>query len=108
MQAVLTVFCWYCVLESESFLLLNFRREMAKRSCNEAFKLVFTELDGEPKCVVSLKVLSTESIKQNKLQRHFETNHLNCVDKPVEFFKRKLKSVQGQRNVMTAFTTKTN
>lgn len=61
---------------------------------------------GKPKCAVSLKVLSTESIHENKLQCHLETNHLNCLDKPVEFFERKLKLIQGRRNVMTAFTTK--
>ena len=78
---------------------------MAKRSYNEAFlKLGFTELDGKPKCVVCLKVLSAESMKKNKLQRHLEKNHPNCVNKPAEFFERKLKSIQGQRNVMTAFT----
>ena len=50
---------------------------MAKRSYSEAIlKLGFTVLNGKPKCVVCLKVLSTESIKKNKLQRHFETNYL--------------------------------
>ena len=53
---------------------------MAKRSFNEAFlKLGFTELDGKPKCVVCLKVLSAESMKKNKLQRHLEKNHANYV-----------------------------
>ena len=39
---------------------------MAKRSYKEAFlKLGFTELDGKPKCVICLKVLSAESMKEN-------------------------------------------
>ena len=79
---------------------------MAKRSYKEAFlKLGFTELDGKPKCVVCLKVLSAESMKENKLQRHLKTNHSNCADKDVEFFQHKLKSIQGQKNVMKAFTS---
>ena len=79
---------------------------MAKRPYSEAFlKLGFTELDGKPKCVVCLKVLSAESMKKNKLKRHLETNHPNCLDKPVEFFERKLNSIQGQRNIMTKFAT---
>ena len=42
---------------------------------------------------------------KNKLKRHLETNHPNCLDKPAEVFERKLNSIQGQRNVMTKFTT---
>ena len=57
---------------------------MAKRSYSEAFlKLGFTELNGKPKCVVCLKVLSTESLKKNKLQRHLETNYPNFMNRPV-------------------------
>jgi len=55
-------------------------------------------LDGKPKCVVCLKVLSAESMKQNKVQHHLETNHPNCADKSVEYFERKIKSIQGQKD----------
>ena len=79
---------------------------MAKQSHNEAFsKLDFTESDGKPKCVVYLKVFSAESMKKNKSKHHLESNHPNCLDKPVEFFERKLNSIQEQRNFMTKFTT---
>ena len=79
---------------------------MAKRPYSEAFlRLGFTELDGKPKCVVGLKVLSAKSMKKNKLKRHLETNHPNCLDKPDEFFERKLNSIEGQRNIMTKFAT---
>ena len=47
-------------------------------------------------CSICLKV---------KLQCHLKTNHPNCADKDVEFFRRKLKSIQGQRNVVKAFTS---
>ena len=78
---------------------------MAKRSYSEAFlKLGFFELNGKPKCVVCLKVLSAESMKKNKLQRHLETNHSNCINKPVHFFEHKLKSIQGQKSIMTSLT----
>ena len=62
-------------------------------------------MDGKPKYVVCLKVLSAESMKKNEQKRHLETNHPNCLDKPVEFFECKLNSIQGQRNVMSKFTT---
>ena len=68
---------------------------MSKQSHNKAFlKLGFAELDGKPKSVVCLKVFFAESMKKNKLKRHLETNHLNCLKKPVEFLKRKLNSIQ--------------
>ena len=67
-------------------------------------KLGFTKLDGKSKCVVCLKVLSVKSMKKNKLKRHLEKNHPNCLDKPFEFFERKLNLIQGQRNVMIKFT----
>ena len=31
-------------------------------------------------------------------------NHSNCINKPVEFFERRLKLIQGQRSIMTSFT----
>ena len=80
---------------------------MAKRSYNEAFlKLGFTKLDGKSKCVVCLKILSAESLKKNKMKHHLETNHPNCLDKPFEFFERKLNSILEQRNVMIKLTKK--
>ena len=74
---------------------------MAKRSYSEPFlKLGFTELNGKPKCVVCLKGLSAESMKKNKLQCHLEINYPNFINKPVEFFDRKLKSIQRQRSLL--------
>ena len=76
-----------------------------KRSSDESFlKLGFAELNDKPKCVICLKILSEESMKKNKLQRHLTTNHPGCVDKPVEFFKHKLQSIASQKSVLTAFT----
>jgi len=37
-------------------------------------------------------------MKQNKVQHHLETNHPNCADKSVEYFERKIKSIQGQKD----------
>ena len=76
-----------------------------KRSYDESFsKLGFAELNGKPKYVICLKILSEESMKKNKLRRHLTTNHSGCVDKPVEFFKHKLQSIASQKSVLTAFT----
>ena len=57
-----------------------------KRSYDESFlKLGCTELNGMPKSVICLKILSEESMKKNELQRHLITNHPACIDKSVEF-----------------------
>ena len=71
---------------------------MAKRLYSEAVLK-----HGKPKCEVCLKVLSAESMKKNKLKRHLETNHPNCIDKPVEIFEQKFNSIQRQRNIVTKF-----
>ena len=88
-------------------MLLNFKLKMAKQSYNEAFlKPDFMELNGKPKCVVCLIVLFAESMKKNEENSSAsETNHPNCLHKSVKLFERKLNSIQGQRNVMTKFTT---
>ena len=76
-----------------------------KRSYDESFlKLGFTELNCKPKCVICLKILSEESMKKNKLQRHLSTNHPGCIDKPIEFFQQKLNSLKSQKDIMTTFT----
>ena len=42
-------------------------------------------------------MLSNESMKPSKLQRHLETTHSHIKDKPVDYFKTYLKSLQGQQ-----------
>ena len=77
-----------------------------KRTCNIAFlKLGFTEKNGKPKCVVCEEILSKESIKRSKLLPHLESNHPCCVDKPLEYFQRKLEALPAQAKIMKAFTT---
>ena len=77
-----------------------------KRTYDIAFlKLGFTEENGKPKCVVCEKILSKESMKRNKLLRHFESNYPGCVDKPLEYFQRKLETLSAKAKVMKVFTT---
>ena len=46
-------------------------------------------------------MLSEESMKKRKHQRHLTTNHVGCANKPIEFYERELQSIKSQ---MTAFT----
>ena len=76
-------------------------KNKSKRSCDESFlKLGFTELNGKPKWVICSKILSEESMKKNKLQHHLTANHPGCVNKPVHFFERKLKSIVRHTKVL--------
>ena len=77
-----------------------------KRTYDIAFlKLGFTKDNGKPNCVVCEKIFSNESIKRNKLLRHLESNHPGYVDKPLEYFQRKLEALSAQAKVIKLFTT---
>ena len=79
---------------------------LRKRTYDIAFlKLGFTEENGKPKCVVCEKILFKELMKRNKLLRHLESNYPGCVDKPLEYFQRKLEALSAQAKVMKVFTT---
>ena len=43
--------------------------------------------------------------KEKQVATSFGDNHPNCVYKPIEFFERKLKSIQKQKTAMTTFAT---
>lgn len=49
----------------------------------------------KPQCVLCYEVLSNESMKQNKLMRHFNTKHPGYDGKDRAFFERKLASLKS-------------
>ncbi|GFY09209.1 protein FAM200B [Trichonephila clavipes] len=63
------------------------------------FGFTITEVNGEekPLCVICSKILAADSMKPNKLKRHFETLHGEFINKPREFFESKLKSYGKQK-----------
>ena len=76
-----------------------------KRNYDEAFlKIGFIEFHGKPKCVLCGVILSAESMKRNKLQRHLDTEHPNCVNEPINFFERMVHALHRENSVMTSFT----
>ena len=54
------------------------------------FTSVMECYEEKPKCLLCSKVLSAESMKPNKLKRHFEPPHKEHVGKPRAFFENKL------------------
>lgn len=61
-----------------------------------------------PQCVICESVLANSSMKANKLQRHFHTNHGQYKDKPVEFFMRKRDELKAKKSVLTKFVSTDN
>lgn len=46
--------------------------------------------EERPVCVLCLKPLAADSMRPNKVGRHLETTHPSHVNKPLDFFERKL------------------
>ncbi|XP_067303616.1 zinc finger BED domain-containing protein 5-like [Pseudorasbora parva] len=57
-----------------------------------------------PQCVICSEVLAHESMKPGKMQRHLETRHPACVEKPIDFFRRKEKELQIQKRTLAQQT----
>ncbi|KAF7648056.1 hypothetical protein LDENG_00162690 [Lucifuga dentata] len=63
--------------------------------------------DCEPKaqCVECGEILSNETLKSSKLQRHLNTKHPGCIGKPKEYSQRKKDGLRAQQKVITTITT---
>lgn len=58
-----------------------------------------------PQCVVCTEVLAHESLKPVKMLRHMKTKHPSLAAKPLDFFRRKQKELQGQKKLLIEQTT---
>ena len=56
--------------------------------------------EERPLCVLCLKPLAADSMRPNKLRRHLETTHPSHINKPLDFFQRKLAEYRQQENRM--------
>lgn len=70
------------------------------------YGFTWTGNEDEPKaqCVMCQAVLSNESLKPNKLQRHLHTKHPETKDKTVDFFEKKLGHLKCRQNFMSTFS----
>ncbi|KAK7929863.1 hypothetical protein WMY93_006258 [Mugilogobius chulae] len=55
-----------------------------------------------PLCVVCGERLANEAMKPSKLLRHVEKKHPTLKDKPLDFFERKRREYEGQKQLMKA------
>uniref|UniRef100_A0A8P4GCM0 SCAN domain-containing protein 3 n=1 Tax=Dicentrarchus labrax TaxID=13489 RepID=A0A8P4GCM0_DICLA len=85
------------------------KREKTRKYTDNYLKFGFTFKETDdiefPMCVICFTVLSNESMKPSKLQRHLETTHSHLKDKPVGYFQTCLKSLQGQQTLMRKSAT---
>jgi Fe-S cluster assembly ATPase SufC len=64
------------------------------------FGFTSTEVDGEekPKCVLCLKILASECMLPSKLKSHLDITHPSIVSKSRDYFSRKLRELNQQKN----------
>ena len=51
----------------------------------------------KPQCVICNEIMSAESMKPNKMKRHFDAKHPNFAGKDVQYFKNKADGVKKSR-----------
>ena len=57
-----------------------------------------------PQCVICNKLLANESMLPNKLKRHLSSVHPSLVEKPKEYFLRKLENLTNQKASINSFS----
>ncbi|XP_039180852.1 zinc finger BED domain-containing protein 5-like isoform X2 [Crotalus tigris] len=65
------------------------KRKYNKDFLQYGFTSIISEGIEKPQCVICCKVLSAESMKPNKLKRHFDTNHPSFTSKDTNYFRSK-------------------
>ncbi|KAI2649397.1 Zinc finger BED domain-containing protein 5 [Labeo rohita] len=88
----------------------NHQKGQPKRKYDEAYlALGFTAgvvgADERPVCVLCLKTLAADSMRPNKLRWHLETKHPKHMNKPLDFFQRKLSEYRQQESRMVKSTS---
>ena len=105
-------------MDVNSKLMLQFKRKSAieddrpKKKFHEysdsyldfGFTFILRNGEEKPQCVICSKVLASESMLPNKLKRHLKTSHPQFVDKPRDFFSRKLNDLKKQVSTISKFT----
>lgn len=66
--------------------------------CEKSFE------NDRPQCVICNNILANESLKPSKLKRHLETHHAELIDKPLEYFQRKKKTVKLSTQFLSSTT----
>ena len=82
--------------------MVNRETSIRKRKYSEEFfKYGFTFIVEagveKPQCVICNEIMSAESMKPNKMKRHFDAKHPNFAGKDVQYFRNKVDGVKKSR-----------
>ena len=81
---------------------MNRETSIRKRKYSEEFLMygftfiVETGIE-KPQCVICNEIMPAESMKPNKIKRHFDAKHPNIAGKDVQYFKNKADGVNKSR-----------
>lgn len=82
-------------------------KRVKRKYDSEYLKFGFTwnskEDDPRPLCVICQEILANESMRPNKLLRHFETKHSDFKNKPMDYFQNKLQDLNNSKNKLCRF-----
>ena len=79
-------------------------RKYSDSYLNFGFTFILQNGKKKPQCVICSKVLASESMLPNKLKRYLKTSYPQFVDKPRDFFARKLNDLKRQLSTISKFT----
>ena len=88
----------------------NKKKAAFKRNYQESYlnyRFITTGDSHSPSqlCIICGDRLSNEAVKPSKLLHHMETKHPALKDKPLEFFKRKKRQHEEQKQLLKATTS---
>jgi hypothetical protein len=72
------------------------KRQYKDEYLDTGFRFIAEREIVKAQCVICGEVLSTESLKQNKLKRHLEAKHSTFVGKGRSFFERREQQMKRQ------------
>ena len=73
------------------------KRKYSEEFLKYGFTFIVAAGIEKPQCVICNEVMSAESMKPNKLKRHFDSKHPNYAGKDVQYFKNKADGVKKSR-----------
>ena len=82
-----------------------FNRQYQEFYLNYGFIATGDSHAPSPLCVICGERISNSAMKPSKLLRHLETKHPGLKDKPAEYFERKKREQEGQKQLLKATTS---
>ena len=79
------------------------RRKYREEFIKLGFSCILINDEPRPQYVVCSEVLTNESLKAGKLQRHIKAKHLKLINKPISFFRRLEKELLSEKKTMKEF-----